>query len=97
MNASRNRLCGSDEPESNLIDITSPMVGTFYNSSSPDSDAYVSVGDAISDDTVVCIVEAMKLMNEVAAKFPAEIVNILAENGEPVEFGQPLFSVRPIE
>ena len=75
-------------------EIKSPMVGTFYNSSSPDKDAYVSVGDKVNADTVVCIVEAMKLFNEIEADTEGEIVEILVNNGELVEYGQPLFRVK---
>lgn len=74
--------------------ITSPMVGTFYLSSSPDSDPYVQVGDKVSKKSIVCIVEAMKLFNEIEAEVDGEIVEILAENGELVEYGQPLFGVK---
>ncbi|WP_440895820.1 acetyl-CoA carboxylase biotin carboxyl carrier protein [Amphibacillus sp. Q70] len=75
-------------------EITSPMVGTFYLSSSPDSDPYVSVGNQVTKHTVVCMVEAMKLFNEIEAEVDGEIVEILAENGELVEYGQPLFGVK---
>ncbi|MFB1050401.1 acetyl-CoA carboxylase biotin carboxyl carrier protein [Paraliobacillus sp. JSM ZJ581] len=75
-------------------EITSPMVGTFYSSSSPDQDAFVSVGDKITQDTVVCIVEAMKLFNEIEAEVSGEIVETLVDNGELVEYGQPLFRVK---
>ncbi|GAA5415471.1 biotin carboxyl carrier protein of acetyl-CoA carboxylase [Paraliobacillus ryukyuensis] len=75
-------------------EITSPMVGTFYSSSSPDTEAFVSVGDQVSEDTVVCIVEAMKLFNEIEAEVSGEIVEILVENGELVEYGQPLYRVK---
>lgn len=74
--------------------ITSPMVGTFYGAPSPDSDAYVKVGDQIKEDTVLCIVEAMKLMNELEAEVSGEIVEIFVENGQVVEYGQPLFLVK---
>ena len=73
--------------------ITSPMVGTFYTAPDPDSVAYVKVGDPVGPDTTVCIVEAMKVFNEIAAEVSGKIVAVLAENGEPVEFGQPLFKV----
>ncbi|BAB06507.1 acetyl-CoA carboxylase biotin carboxyl carrier protein [Halalkalibacterium halodurans] len=79
----------------NLHKITSPMVGTFYVAPSPDSDPYVKVGDNVSENTVVCIVEAMKLMNEIEAEVKGKIVEVLAENGELVEYGQPLFVVEP--
>lgn len=75
-------------------EIVSPMVGTFYASSSPDSDAYVSKGSTVQKDTIVCIVEAMKLFNEIEAEVDGEIVEVLVENGELVEYGQPLFKVK---
>ncbi|MBO1583076.1 acetyl-CoA carboxylase biotin carboxyl carrier protein [Bacillus sp. XF8] len=80
--------------DENLHKITSPMVGTFYASSSPDTPAYVSVGDRVSEGTVVCIVEAMKLFNEIEAEVNGEIVEILVNNGQLVEYGQPLFLVK---
>ncbi|SDL62670.1 acetyl-CoA carboxylase biotin carboxyl carrier protein [Sediminibacillus halophilus] len=75
-------------------EIVSPMVGTFYSSPEPESDAYVKKGDKVNKDTVVCIVEAMKLFNEIEADVSGEIVEILAEDGELVEYGQPLFRVK---
>ena len=78
----------------NLHKITSPMVGTFYSSSSPDTPPYVSVGDRVSKDSIVCIVEAMKLFNEIDADVDGEIVEILVNNGQLVEYGQPLFLVK---
>lgn len=75
-------------------EIVSPMVGTLYHASSPDSEPYVSVGSAVTNDTIVCIVEAMKLFNEIEAEVNGEIVEILVEDGELVEFGQPLFRVK---
>ena len=80
--------------ESNLHKITSPIVGTFYRSPGPDKDPYVSEGSKVSPETVVCIVEAMKLMNEIQAETSGEIVEIYVENGQPVEFGQPLFGIK---
>lgn len=80
----------------NLHKITSPMVGTFYQSASPDNPAYVSVGDKVSKDTVVCIVEAMKLFNEITAEVEGEIVEILVKDGELVEYGEPLFLVKAL-
>ncbi len=85
----------ADEPQSNLIDVTSPMVGTFYSSSSPDSDVYVSLGDTIGDDTVVCIVEAMKVMNEIKAECSGTVAEICVTSAQPVEFGQVLFRLAP--
>jgi acetyl-CoA carboxylase biotin carboxyl carrier protein len=74
--------------------IVSPMVGTFYRSPSPDSAAYVEIGQEVNEETVVCIIEAMKVMNEIKAEVAGVIVEVLAQNGKPVEFGKPLFSVR---
>ena len=76
--------------------IVSPMVGTFYRSPSPDSAAYVEPGQEVNEDTVVCIIEAMKVMNEIKAETRGVIVEVLAQNGKPVEFGKPLFSIRPL-
>lgn len=81
--------------DTNLHKIVSPMVGTFYRSSSPDADPYVSEGDVVNNKSVVCIVEAMKLMNELEAEVSGTIVKVLAENGQLVEYGQPLFLVKP--
>lgn len=78
-----------------LVAVTSPMVGTFYLKPAPSEPAFVEPGDRISADQTVCIVEAMKIMNEVAAKVAGIVERILVENGEPVEFGQPLFAIRP--
>ena len=75
-------------------EIKSPMVGTFYRSPSPDSEPFVAEGQRIAAETVVCIIEAMKVMNEIRAECRGEVVEILVENGEPVEFGQPLFLVK---
>jgi len=82
------------DPDAGLHKITSPIVGTFYRSSGPDKDSYVSEGSNVSPDTTVCIVEAMKLMNEIQAEVSGEIVKIYVENGQPVEYGQALFGVR---
>lgn len=80
--------------DENVQVITSPMVGTFYRASSPDAPSFVEVGAKVNDKTVVCIVEAMKLMNEIEAEMNGEIVEILAQNGQLVEYGQPLFKIR---
>lgn len=80
--------------DSSLHKINSPMVGTFYKSSSPETPAYVQVGDKVKEDAVVCIVEAMKLFNEIEAEVTGEIVEILVEDGQLVEYGQPLFLVK---
>jgi len=84
-----------EKHDENLHKIESPMVGTFYTSPSPEADVYVQVGDKVKSDTVVCIVEAMKLFNEIEADVNGEIVEILVDNGELVEYGQPLFLVKP--
>ncbi len=76
--------------------IVSPMVGTFYRSPSPDSAPYIDVGQEVQEETVVCIIEAMKVMNEIKAETRGVIVEVLAQNGKPVEFGKPLFAVRPL-
>ncbi len=78
-----------------LIPVISPMVGTFYAAPSPDADAYVSVNQKVSNGDVVCIVEAMKLMNEIEAEASGRIVKILVENGQPVEYGQTIFLIDP--
>lgn len=83
------------EEQAGLLRIVSPMVGTFYSAPSPEAPAYVKVGDKINEKTVVCILEAMKLMNELEADVKGEIVEVLAANGQLVEFGQPLFLVKP--
>jgi len=77
-----------------LKEIVSPMVGTFYRSAAPDSAPFVDVGKSVTDDTVVCIIEAMKVMNEIKAETNGIIAEVLAENGKPVQFGQVLFKVR---
>ena len=74
--------------------ITAPLVGTFYAAPSPDSDHYVRVGDRVNNDTIVCIVEAMKVMNEIEAEFNGVITEVLVENAQPVEYGQKLFAVK---
>ncbi|XID94148.1 acetyl-CoA carboxylase biotin carboxyl carrier protein [Paenibacillaceae bacterium WGS1546] len=86
---------GAATDASNYHSIVSPMVGTFYRAPSPDASPFVNVGDRVSDKTVVCILEAMKLMNPLEAEVKGEIVDILVENGQLVEFGQPLFLVKP--
>lgn len=82
------------DADAGLHKIVSPIVGTFYRSPGPDKDPYVTEGSSISPDTTVCIVEAMKLMNEIQAEVSGEIVKIYVENGQPVEYGQALFGVK---
>lgn len=81
---------------SNEVDIKSPMIGTFYRTPSPDAAAYVDIGTEVNPDTVVCIIEAMKVMNEIKAEAKGVITQILVEGAKPVEFGQPLFKIRPL-
>ena len=83
----------SKEPN-NLREITSPMVGTFYSAPSPESPPYVTIGQEVTEDTVVCLVEAMKVMNEIKAEVRGVIAEVIAENGKPVQFGQVLFTVK---
>jgi acetyl-CoA carboxylase biotin carboxyl carrier protein len=77
-----------------LKDIVSPMVGTFYRAASPDTPPFVDVGKAVTEDTVVCIIEAMKVMNEIKAETSGVVAEVVAENGKPVQFGQALFRLR---
>ena len=77
-----------------MKEIVSPMVGTFYLAASPEAPAFVEVGKPVTEDTVVCIIEAMKVMNEIKAETSGVIAEVLADNGKPVQFGQALFSVR---
>lgn len=78
-----------------LLTIKSPMVGTFYRSSSPEAQPFCKIGDRVNPNTVMCIVEAMKLMNEIKAEVSGTVRKILVENGQPVEYGQPLFAIDP--
>ncbi len=79
-----------------LEEVVSPIVGTFYRSPSPESDSYVEVGSVVEKGQTICIVEAMKLMNEIEAEFKCKVVKILKENAEAVEYGEPLFLVEPL-
>jgi len=85
----------SSEIEEDLFYIKSPIVGTFYKAPSPNSEPFVSPGDFVEKGAVVCIIEAMKLMNEIEADVAGEVVSILVENGQPVEYGERLFAIRP--
>jgi acetyl-CoA carboxylase biotin carboxyl carrier protein len=78
------------------VEVKSPMVGTFYRAPAPDAPVYVEVGSVVSAETVLCLIEAMKLMNEIKAEVHARILEVLVENGQPVEFNQPLFVVEPL-
>ncbi|MBL8899421.1 MAG: acetyl-CoA carboxylase biotin carboxyl carrier protein [Planctomycetes bacterium] len=81
--------------EAGLVPFLSPMVGTFYRSPSPDREVFVKVGSRVNADSTLCIIEAMKVMNEIKAETSGEVAKVLVENGAPVEFGQPLFLIRP--
>ncbi len=83
------------DSNSDLIEIKSPMVGTFYRSSNPESPSFVNVGDEVSPGKVVCIIEAMKLFNEIESEVKGKIVKVLVDNASPVEYDQPLFLVEP--
>ena len=82
-------------PVSNEVDIKSPMIGTFYRAPSPEAAPYIELGSEVNPDTVVCIIEAMKVMNEIKAEAKGVITQAMVENAKPVEFGQPLFKIRP--
>jgi acetyl-CoA carboxylase biotin carboxyl carrier protein len=82
------------ENQANLHEIKSPIVGTFYRAPAPDADAYINVGDTVSSGSVLCIIEAMKLMNEIESDISGKIVKILVDNGRPVEYNQPLFLIQ---
>ena len=87
---------GITERKAGTTDVKAPMVGTFYKAPSPDAPAYVNVGDVIEPGQVICIIEAMKLMNEIKSEVKGKIVDIQVDNAEPVEFGQVLFVVEPV-
>jgi acetyl-CoA carboxylase biotin carboxyl carrier protein len=84
------------EVQENVHEIRSPIVGTFYRAPAPDADSYVNVGDAVAPGSVLCIVEAMKLMNEIESDVSGKIVKILVDNGKPVEYNQPLFLIQVV-
>lgn len=84
------------EEETRVITVTSPIVGTFYRASSPEADPFVEVGAKVKKGQVLCIVEAMKLMNEIESEVDGVVMKILVDNGQPVEYGEPLFLIEPI-
>jgi acetyl-CoA carboxylase biotin carboxyl carrier protein len=84
------------ESTAHLLTVEAPMVGTFYRAPKPDAPPFVTEGDLVKEGQVLCIVEAMKLMNEIESKVAGRIVKVIVENGQPVEFGQPLFLVEPL-
>ncbi len=87
----------SAEEEKGLVTVASPIVGTFYRAPAPDAKPYVEVGDVVKKGQVLCLVEAMKLMNEIEAELNGKIIAILVDNGHPVEYGEALFKVEPVE
>jgi acetyl-CoA carboxylase biotin carboxyl carrier protein len=86
----------TEEESQRLVTVTSPIVGTFYRAPSPDADPFVEVGARVRKNQVLCIVEAMKLMNEIESEVDGIVVKILVENGQPVEYGEPLFLIEPV-
>ena len=86
----------ASKPEDKHHEVKSPIVGTFYRAPAPDADPYVEVGQIVQPKTVLCIIEAMKLMNEIESDVAGSIVKILVENGQPVEYNQPLFLIEPV-
>lgn len=84
------------ESGDNLVEVIAPIVGTFYDAPAPDAPSYVKVGDRVEPGTVLCIIEAMKLMNEIEAEVAGTVAEILVRNEEPVEYGQPLFRIEPV-
>jgi len=85
------------EEETRLITVTSPIVGTFYRAPSPEAEPFVEVGSVVKKGQVLCIIEAMKLMNEIESEIDGIVVKILIENGQPVEYGEPLFLIEPVQ
>jgi len=100
--ADKQTVSGEENPDGitekgqdkNLREVLSPIVGTFYRSPSPDAESFVQVGDTVSEGTTLCIIEAMKLMNEIESDVSGKIIKILVENGKPVEYNQPLFLIQ---
>jgi acetyl-CoA carboxylase biotin carboxyl carrier protein len=86
----------AEKTVSSSVEIKAPMVGTFYRAPSPESPPYVEIGQVIEAGHVICIIEAMKLMNEIKAEVKGKIVDVLVDNAEPVEFGQPMFLIEPL-
>lgn len=89
------RIASKTEEETRVITVTSPIVGTFYRAPSPEADPFVEVGSKVKKGQVLCIIEAMKLMNEIESDVDGIVLKILVENGQPVEYGEPLFLIEP--
>lgn len=96
VSATETKAAPATEDTSKYVTIKSPMIGTFYRSSSPDKPSFVNVGDEVSTGKVICIIEAMKLFNEIESEVSGRIVKVLVDNASPVEYDQPLFLVEPI-
>ncbi len=92
----REKIVAEDEEAQRLVTVTSPIVGTFYRSPTPDGSPFVEVGIKVNKGQVLCIIEAMKLMNEIESDVDGIVVKILVENGHPVEYGEPLFLIDPV-
>ena len=88
---------GREDAQKSYVVVTSPIVGTFYRSPSPETAVYVEVGDVVKKGQILCIIEAMKLMNEIEAEVSGKVVEIVVENAQPVEYGQPLFHIEPMQ
>jgi acetyl-CoA carboxylase biotin carboxyl carrier protein len=93
--APQQEVPGVDEDSQRLVTVTAPLVGTFYRAASPEADSYVEPGDRVKKGQVLCIVEAMKLMNEIESDIEGTVVRILVENAQSVEYGEPLFLIEP--
>jgi acetyl-CoA carboxylase biotin carboxyl carrier protein len=87
---------GEKPADKGVTTVTSPIVGTFYRSSSPEAPSYVDIGDVVKKGQVLCIIEAMKLMNEIESEVDGKVIEILLENAQPVEYGEPLFRIEPL-
>lgn len=85
-----------EQRKTNLKTVESPMVGTFYRAPSPEAAPFIEIGDTVSKGQMLCIIEAMKLMNEIESEYSGKVVSILVENGQPVEYGEPLFLIEPV-
>ena len=90
-------VSGTEAPPANLIEIKSPMVGTFYRASSPETAPFTDIGEEVKEEQIICIIEAMKVMNEIKSEVKGKVKDILVENGEAVEFGQIIFLIEPAE
>jgi acetyl-CoA carboxylase biotin carboxyl carrier protein len=90
------KIISATEEETRLITITSPIVGTFYRAPSPEAAPFIEIGSRVKKGQVLCIVEAMKLMNEIESESDGTIIKVLVENGQPVEYGEPLFLIEPV-